>query len=218
MGDLNPFRYSLAELSKFLIAAIGFVGYALLIFLSIKPGLIGAIQALVVPGVGLLAIFAVGNHTSSEYNKAIVAFLTAAITVYQYFGHLDPSTVTKLFMAAGALATALGVLLKGGAPLGATAATATMPVRLHLFDESQLKRKIDEALTTGRSAAPAPGADIGELLPIKPAEGGGFYLHLVSPGNHEVLLTSQVYTTEEHAEEGRSAVVRILVAALAPNR
>lgn len=117
MGALNPFRYSLAELSKAIIALVGFGGYTATIFFVVDPGLIGAVQALVVPGVGLVAIFAVGNHTGSEYNKAIVAFITAAITVSQYFAKLSPSTEGKLFVAAGALATVLGVLFKGGAPI-----------------------------------------------------------------------------------------------------
>lgn len=115
MGQLNPFNYSLAELSKALIALIGFAGYTVTIFVVVDPGLIGAVSALVVPGIGLGAIFAVGNHTGSEYNKAIVAFLTAAITVSQYFTKLAPATENKLFVAAGALATVLGVLLKGNA-------------------------------------------------------------------------------------------------------
>jgi hypothetical protein len=121
MGDLNPFRFSLAELSKVLIALIGFAGYTVTLFVVVDPGLIGAVQALVVPGIGLVAIFAVGNHTASEYNKAIVAFITAAITVSQYFAKISPSTENKLFVAAGALATVLGVLLKGGAPVVALA-------------------------------------------------------------------------------------------------
>ena len=120
MGSLNPFRFSLAELSKALIALIGFAGYVVTIFVVVDPGLIGAIQALVVPGIGVVAVFAVGNHSASEYNKAIVAFITAAITVSQYFTKISPSLENKLFVAAGALATVLGILLKGNktAPIG----------------------------------------------------------------------------------------------------
>jgi len=117
MGDLNPFRYSLAELSEALIALIAFIGYGVSLFLVVEPGLIGAIEGLVVPGVGVIAIFAIGNHTAGEYNKAIVALITAGITVAQYFTNVTPSTENKLFIAAGALATVLGVILHRGAPV-----------------------------------------------------------------------------------------------------
>lgn len=210
MGDLNPFRYSLAEVSKFLIAAIGFIGYVVVLFVSVSPGLIGAIQALVVPAVGLLAIFAVGNHTSSEYNKAIVAFLTAAITVYQYFGHLAPSTETKLFVAAGALATTLAVLLKGGAPVGGLVSPPQgVSVHVHLDDQLVAKASVATAGTA------IDGSLLEKVLPIDDADGGGSYFRLVAPENHSVLLTSEIYTTREHAREGRAAAIRVFAAAMA---
>lgn len=121
MRDLNPFRYSLAELSKALIALIAFLGYGATLFVVVEPGLIEAIQGLVVPGIGVVAVFAVGNHTASEYNKAILALITAGITVANYFAKVTPSTENKLIVAAGALATVIAVLFKGGAPVVALA-------------------------------------------------------------------------------------------------
>lgn len=121
MGQLNPFNYHVAEIAKALIAFVLFGGYVATFFVTVQPGLVVAISGLVVPAVGVITVFAWGNHEASAFNKAFITLITAAITVAQYFTKVGPSTQTKLFVAAGALATFLGVLFKSNAPLGSKA-------------------------------------------------------------------------------------------------
>lgn len=118
LQQLNPFNYHVSEIAKFLIALVGVIGYAVTVFVTLPGGLVVAVSALVVPVIGCITVFAWGNHDASAFNKAFIAFITAAITVADYWHKITPSTEAKIFQAVGALAICLGILFKSNATVG----------------------------------------------------------------------------------------------------
>lgn len=120
LAQLNPFKYSLAELQKTILVLIAFGAYTVSLFVVVEPGLIVAITALVPAAFTVVGVFLKANHSADQFNKAFVAMLGAAFTVVTYFHiSLPVSTENKLLTGAGALATILAVLLKGNAPINA---------------------------------------------------------------------------------------------------
>jgi hypothetical protein len=106
---MNPFSYSLAELSKALVAGIFLVGYVVLLFVTFDPTLIQSISLLVAPTFAVVAVFAAKNHTADDLQKALEQLKAAVITVVAYFTVVPASTENKIGMAIGALASFIGV-------------------------------------------------------------------------------------------------------------
>lgn len=121
MQQLNPFNYSLAELSKALIALIFFGGYVVTLFIFVPPGLIVAIAAVVPPAFGVVMVFVKGNHDADLFNKALVQLQTAVTTVVVYFIAVPASTTNKITLAVGAFVSVVAVLWKANAPVNAPA-------------------------------------------------------------------------------------------------
>lgn len=115
---MNPFHYSLAEVQKALIAFVGFAGFTALVLLKtdFDPGLIVALQTLVPAGFAVVAVFAATNFSAASLEKALLGFISAGVGVYQFFGHVDTSTVETLGVMAGYAATFIGVYWKGNSP------------------------------------------------------------------------------------------------------
>ena len=110
---LNPFNYSISELSKAAVALIGLVGYVVLTFVTFDPSLIQAVQLMVPAVVAVVLTFAATNHSPYDANKALQALLAASLTVVDYFTTVPADTANKIAMAVGALAVVLGVYWKG---------------------------------------------------------------------------------------------------------
>lgn len=106
---LNPFNYSVAELTKALVALVGFVGFVLLTFLTFDPSLVQAVQLLVPAFATLGLTFASTNHNPADLNKACQAALAAVVTVVSYFTTVPADTTNKIAMAIGALVTVVGI-------------------------------------------------------------------------------------------------------------
>jgi hypothetical protein len=117
LAALNPFNYSLAELSKAITALIFFIGYVVTLFIFVPPGLIVAIAAVVPPAFGVVMVFVKGNHDADAFNKAVVQLQTAVTTIVVYFVAVPASTTNKITMAIGALASVVAVLWKANAPI-----------------------------------------------------------------------------------------------------
>lgn len=114
---LNPFNYSLAELSKALIALIGFLGFAAFYLANTgwDPALVPALQALVPAAIAVGVVFAATNHTPADLQKALLGLISAGVGVWQALGQgeVDPSTIQTLGVMAGYIATFTGVYWKG---------------------------------------------------------------------------------------------------------
>lgn len=110
---LNPFNYSVAELSKTIVALIGFVGFVLLSFLTFDPSLVQAVELLVPAFATVALVFASTNHTPYDLNKALQGLVAAVITVVSYFTTVPADTANKIAMAVGALVVVVGVYWKG---------------------------------------------------------------------------------------------------------
>jgi len=110
---LNPFNYSVAEISKTLVALIGFVGFTVLTFVTFDPSLVQAVQLLVPAFATVGLTFAATNHTPADLNKAVQGALAAVVTVVSYFATVPADTTNKIAMALGALVTVVGIYWKG---------------------------------------------------------------------------------------------------------
>lgn len=110
---LNPFNYSVAEISKTIVALIGFVGFVLLTFITFDPSLIQAVELLVPAFATVGLTFAATNHTPADLNKACQGALAAIVTVVSYFHTVPADTTNKIAMAIGALVVVVGVYWKG---------------------------------------------------------------------------------------------------------
>lgn len=115
---MNPFKYSLAEVSKALVALVGVVGFAVLYLANTgwDPGLVPALQTLVPPAIAVVAVFAAKNHTADDLNKALLGVIAAGAGVWKYFGQVDESTIATLGIVAGYIATFVGVYWKPNKP------------------------------------------------------------------------------------------------------
>lgn len=117
---------NLSEYSKAIVAIIGLVGYVLLTFITFDPTLIQAVQLLVPAAVLVVVTWGSKNHTPDDLNKAMMAFVSAAITVVSYFHTVPADTANKIGMAVGALVIVLGIYQKRNS----TAARPSNPNRL----------------------------------------------------------------------------------------
>lgn len=115
---MNPFRYSLEEIQKALIALVGFGGFAALFLIQtgFDPGFVPALQALVPAGFAVVAVFAATNLSAVSLEKALLGFISAGVGVYNYFGTVETTTVETLGVMAGYLATFVAVYWKGNSP------------------------------------------------------------------------------------------------------
>lgn len=115
---MNPLNYGLAEVSKALVALIGFIGYVLAIYLTFDPNLITSIQLLVPAAVAVIVVFAAKNHSPDDLQKAVSGLVAAALTVVNYFHTLNASETNKILVAAGALVTIVAVYWKANTTAG----------------------------------------------------------------------------------------------------
>jgi hypothetical protein len=126
LAALNPFNYSLAELSKAITALIFFGGYVAAMFIFVPPGFIVAVAAVVPPAFGVVMVFVKQNHEAGAFNKALEQLRSAVLTVVVYFVAVPASTQNKIIMAVGAFASVITVLWKGNSPIEAP--VAAMPL------------------------------------------------------------------------------------------
>lgn len=118
---LNPLNYSLKEVQKALIALIGFLGFAAFYLVNTgwDPALVPALEALVPAAIAVGVVFAATNHTPADLQKALLGLISAGVGVWNALGQgqVDPSTEQTLVVAAGYIATFIGVYWKGNRPL-----------------------------------------------------------------------------------------------------
>lgn len=110
-NPFNPFSYSLAELAKMLVAAIGFVGFAIFYLANTgwSPDLIPAIQALVPTGLAVIVVFLASNHTAVDLNKALMGLVTAAYGVFHALPQIHPPPIESVAVIVGYISTFIGV-------------------------------------------------------------------------------------------------------------
>lgn len=106
---MNPFKYSLSELSKTLVALVGLAGYVALIFVTFNPDLVHAVELLVPAVFAVGATFTATNHTPADLQKAIMGAVGAVVSVVTYFHSVPADVTNKIGMAVGALVVIIGI-------------------------------------------------------------------------------------------------------------
>lgn len=94
---MNPFKYSFAEAKKFWLALALFIGTGLVYVLHFDPGFGEALQVLVADGFVVAGVFAAPQFSEADLSKAITAAVGSIITVYQFFGQVDPSLELQIY-------------------------------------------------------------------------------------------------------------------------
>ena len=113
---LNPLNYSLAEISKALIALVGLAGYVVLLFVTFDPSLIQSIELLIPAVFAVIGTFAAKNHSTDDLQKALMAAIGAIISIVSYFHTVPADTANKIGLVVGAIVIIVGIYWKANAP------------------------------------------------------------------------------------------------------
>lgn len=106
---MNPFDYSLGEVRKAVIALLVLGLAAAALFIHIEPGFDQAVVILAGEVFAVIGVFAATNHTADDVSKALAQLQGAALTVVGYFATVNPDTVEKIAVLAGAFVSAYAV-------------------------------------------------------------------------------------------------------------
>jgi hypothetical protein len=132
------FGYSVAEAKKAVVSAIFLIGaIAALVLSNYDPGFTEACVALAGSVFAVIGVFLSKNHTEDDLSKAVSQLQGGALTVIGYFVTVQPGTVQKITILAGAAVSVIAVFWVSndmpygpppGAPAGPAANAAPAPV------------------------------------------------------------------------------------------
>jgi uncharacterized membrane protein len=104
------FGYSIAEAKKAVVSAVFLIGAVVaLIFSDYDPGFTEACVALAGSVFAVAGVFMAKNHTKDDLSKAVSQLQGAALTVVGYFATVQPGTVQKITILAGAVVSVIAV-------------------------------------------------------------------------------------------------------------
>ena len=104
------FGYSVGEAKKAVVSAIFLIGAVVaLIFSDYDPGFTEAAVALAGSVFAVAGVFMSKNHTEDDLSKAVSQLQGAALTVVGYFATVQPGTVQKITILAGAVVSVIAV-------------------------------------------------------------------------------------------------------------
>lgn len=93
---MTIFGYSLEEIQKSLVALVAFIIAGVALFVTLAPGFQEAVEVLLIALIGVVSVFSLPHPTVDSVNKALGAFISAAITVIQFYHTIPSSTTTKV--------------------------------------------------------------------------------------------------------------------------
>jgi FtsH-binding integral membrane protein len=109
-GEKVIFGKSIPEARKTVVAMLSLGGAILALVLSdYDPSFTGACIALAGGVFAVLGVFLAKNHTEKDLSKAVAQLQGAALTVVGYFATVNPGTVQKITVLAGAAVSVVGV-------------------------------------------------------------------------------------------------------------
>lgn len=100
---MNPLSYSLAEVRKFVVAAVIAALAAVAFFVAYDPGFEEAVVSLVGAVFAAIGVFADRNATEDDVSKAVTALQGAALSVVGFFATVPAETETQIGVLVGAL-------------------------------------------------------------------------------------------------------------------
>jgi hypothetical protein len=106
---MNPFRYSLAEVWKPVVALIFLIVAAIGLFITAEPGFVEACVTLAGAVFAVIGVFAAKNHTKDDLQKALEQLKGATLAVVAYFAVVPTSTEEQITALVGAVASVIAV-------------------------------------------------------------------------------------------------------------
>jgi hypothetical protein len=120
---MNPFDYSLKEVSAAIIAGLYLLFAIAILVFAVPIGLEAATVALVGPTFTVIAVFTSTEHSPMDLQKALEALKGVAVTFISFFVAVPASTVTHLSVVIVGLVGVVSIVWARSGKVSRTAVT-----------------------------------------------------------------------------------------------